>query len=299
MKIIDEAKHHTRNLLELSTQTYREMTSSIRCMPDFLIIGAQRCGTTSLYYYLTGHPNIVPSSVKEIHFFDDSFTKGMRWYRAQFPTVVEKYYIEHIRNHGFLTGEATPSYLLHPHAPKRIFQVMPKAKLIVLLRNPVDRAYSHYWLRTTLGDETLSFEDAIHFEQERISGERERLLADEDYRDNYRRFSYLSRGIYVDQLRRWMNYYPKEQFLILRSEDLYSDPAGVTKQTLEFLGVPGQEISANKEYKQYRLGRKKGYLNKEKPPKMGYDTRKYLLDYFKPHNTRLYEFFGKDFGWDE
>lgn len=299
MTIIDEAKHQTRNFLELTTQTFRGMTSSIRGLPDFLIIGAQRCGTTSLYYYLTEHPNIFPSSVKEVHFFDDSFTKGMHWYRAQFPTIVEKYYIERIRKHGFLTGEATPSYLLHPHAPKRIFQVMPKAKLIVLLRNPVDRAYSHYWLRTTLGDETLSFEDAIHAEEERISEARERLLADENYHDKHRRVSYLSRGIYVDQLRRWMNYYPKEQFLILRSEDLYSDPAGITKQALEFIGVPGQEINTNKEYKQYRLGRKRGYLNKEKPPKMSPDTRKYLLDYFKPHNAHLYEFLGRDFGWDE
>ncbi len=172
-------------------------------------------------------------------------------------------------------------------------------KLIVLLRNPIDRAYSHYWLRTTLGDETLSFEDAIHAEEERIAAERERVLADENHRDTYRRFSYLSRGIYVDQLQHWMSYYPKEQFLILQSEDLYREPAGVTKQTLEFLGVPGQEIEMSKEYKQYRLARKTGYKEKKKAPKMDLQVRKYLHDYFKPHNARLYEFLGRDFGWNE
>ncbi len=299
MKIIDEAKHHTRNLLELSTQTYREMTSSIRCMPDFLIIGAQRCGTTSLYYYLTEHPNIGPSSVKEVHFFDDAFTKGIRWYRAQFPTTLQKYYSEHIRRYDFFTGEATPSYLFHPHAPKRIVQILPKVKLIVLLRNPVDRAYSHYWLRTTLGDETSTFEDAIRAEQERIVGEQEKLLVDEHYRDTYRRFSYLTRGMYVAQLQRWMSYYPREQFLILKSEDFYRDPGGVTKQVLQFIGVPAEVVKISKEYKQYRLGRKTGYRNKEKPPTLDPKIRKYLLDYFKPHNARLYQLLGRDFGWDE
>ncbi|GAC1378897.1 MAG: hypothetical protein NVSMB33_03620 [Ktedonobacteraceae bacterium] len=299
MNMISDAKQHTRGFLNFSTQTYRAVTSSIRLLPDFLIIGAQRCGTTSLYYYLTEQPYIFPASIKEVHFFDDRFMKGINWYRAQFPTSVQKYWNERISKHGFLTGEASPSYLLHPHAPKRIAEALPAVKLIVLLRNPVDRAYSHYWLRTTLGDENLSFEDAISAEQERIAAEQEQVLTDENRRDTYRRFSYLTRGIYVDQLKRWMGYYPKEQFLILRSEDLYSNPAKVTGQTLEFLGVAGQEIELRKEYRQYRLARKTGYLEKKKPPQMESHVRKYLSDYFKPHNARLNEYLGRNFEWDE
>lgn len=299
MKIIDDAKHHTRSFLRVSTQIYKELTSPIRLLPDFLIIGAQRCGTTSLYYYLAEHPYIFPGSTKEMHFFDDAYTQGLCWYRRQFPTSIQKYYTEHIRRHGFLTGEATPSYLLHPHAPKRISAILPKVKLIVLLRNPVDRAYSQHWLMVKVNNEMLSFKDALLREQGKIVEEQEKILADVNYSSqDYRRYSYLTRGIYVDQLQRWLNHFQKEQFLILRSEDLYSNPAEVVRLTLEFLGVPERDIKTNKDYKQYRLARKTGYLSKDKPPAMDPEIREYLIDYFKPHNARLSALLGRDFGWD-
>lgn len=299
MKIPVSAKSGAKTFLQFSSQTYRTMTSQMRLLPDFLIIGGQRCGTTSLYYYLIDHPGIIPARTKEIHFFDDNFIKGPRWYRAQFPTSLQKYYIERIRKLGFLTGEASPYYLFHPHAPERISKLMPQVKLIALLRNPVDRAYSQHWLETTGGYETLSFKEAILNEQERLSGEREKMLEDENYHSyNHRRCSYLTRGIYIDQLQNWMSYYPREQFLILRSEDLYSKPAEIVKQTLEFLGMPGNEIDTLKDYKKYRVPLKKGYKIKDNAPKIDPDLRQYLIDYFRPHNARLSEFLGRDFDWD-
>ncbi|MHB8596656.1 MAG: sulfotransferase domain-containing protein [Ktedonobacteraceae bacterium] len=300
MKIIDDVKHQLRSTVRLSTETYKEVTSPLRLLPNFLIIGAQRCGTTSLYYYLLEHPQMVPGSAKELHFFDEYYARGMRWYRAQFPTTVQKYYAEHIRKQDFITGEATPAYLLHPHAAERISKVLPDIKLIVLLRNPVDRAYSQHWLMTRVNHETLSFEEAIEREQAIITTEREKILADANRSSqNFRSFSYLTRGIYVEQLQQWMKYYPREQFLVLKSEDMYSNPAETIKQTLEFIGLSSLEIKANKEYKQYRLPQKVGYLNKEYPPKMKPETRQYLLDFFKPYNARLQEFLGRDFGWNE
>jgi|SRR5690242_3518862 len=120
-------------------------------LPHFLIIGAQRCGTTSLFEYLARHPDVAPPSAKELHFFDSEYHKGDAWYRERFPSL---------RN-GFITGEATPYYIFHPHTPTRVRDWNSKVKLIVLLRNPVDRAYSHYHHEVRLGTESLDFETAL------------------------------------------------------------------------------------------------------------------------------------------
>ncbi len=300
MKISSNARSGTRNFLHYSSQTYRVITGNMRLMPDFLIIGGQRCGTSSLYFYLIDHPFIAQAYTKELHFFDANYRKGLRWYRAQFPTSLEKYYTEHIRKQGFITGEASPSYLFHPLAPRRIAQAMPNVKLIVLLRNPIDRAYSQHWLNVKAnGTEPLSFKEAIEAEPQRIAGEREKMLANEHYvSPSYRPYSYLTRGIYVDQLKYWMEYYPKEQFLIVRSEDLYTKPAETVKSTLEFLGVPTSTIDTNKEYKKYKVPTKTGYKVKDSYPKMDPELRKDLIEHFRPHNARLSELLGRDFDWD-
>ena len=123
---------------------FRGITFPIRLLPDFLIIGTQRGGTTSLHRYLDAHPCVGPAANKDLHFFDRRYHKGLAWYQGHFPTFIEKYYAEHLRGRAFVTGEASPSYLFHPFAPKRVAKAMPHVKLIVLLRNPIDRAYSQY-----------------------------------------------------------------------------------------------------------------------------------------------------------
>src|SRR5690242_9212671 len=130
MKIADVAKSGPRRFLSSSLKTYREITSPIRLMPNFIIIGVQKGGTTSLYNYLIEHTNIVPASMKEVHFFDRNYQKGPSWYRAHFPSFMHKYYAETLCRRHFLTGEASPYYLFHPHAPRRIAQLLPQVKLI-------------------------------------------------------------------------------------------------------------------------------------------------------------------------
>ncbi len=295
MNVIDSFKPGYWALRSL----YRQMTNQLRLLPDYIIIGTQRGGTTSLYFYLTEYAGIFSALHKEVHFFDDHYFQGLSWYRAQFPTALQKYAYERIRKRPFVTGESSPYYLFHPHIPKRIFEALPEVKLIVLLRNPVDRAYSHHWLATSEGREKLSFEKAIKGEAERLAGEREKLLANEHYISyNHRHYAYLSRGIYVEQLQQWMSYFPKEQFLILKSEDLYRDPVTIVRQTLEFLEVPGTMLDEKNEFKQYREPTPRGYRNKEKPPKMDPELRKDLVEYFKLYNARLYELLGRDLGWD-
>jgi hypothetical protein len=297
--IVNRVKPLARSALHTCSQTCRVITSSMRVMPDFLIVGGQRCGTSSLYYYLTEQHGITSAATKEVHFFDDFYTRGIDWYRAQFPTKAYQYYIENVRKRRFITGEASPYYIFHPHAPGRISASLPHVKLILLLRNPIDRAYSQHWLEVKGKYETLSFEDAIKSEPERIAGEREKMLSDEQYHSfKHRRYTYLTRGIYIDQIQYWMNYFPREQFLFLKTEDIYTNPASVVKQTLEFLGIPSGEIDTNREYKKYKVPSKTGYKTKDSAPKMDPNTRYQLAEYFKPHNARLYEFLGRDLGWE-
>jgi len=272
---------------------YRGLTSPIRLLPDFLIIGTQRGGTTSLYNYLMGRPGVGPAAVKELHFFDKKFHKGSTWYRAHFPTGIQKYAFELTRKHHFVTGEASAYYLFHPHAPRRIAQLLPDAKLIVLLRNPIDRAYSQYNFEVDLGRESLSFEDAVAAEEERIGKERERILADERYVSfDHSRYSYLARGVYVDQLRTWMGFFPREQFLLLRSEDFYADPASALEQVSQFLQLaPLETHERTKHYRQHNY-------NNTPYSQMDPATRKHLIAYFEPHNRRLSSFLGMTFEWN-
>ncbi len=279
----------------LPQKVYRAATCSIRLLPDFIIIGAQRGGTTSLYNYLAEHPCIGAASIKEVHFFDSPhFKQGLSWYRGHFPTATEKFYAERLKKLKFITGEASPYYLFYPHAPVRIARMLPDVKLIVMLRNPVDRAYSHYYHELAGGAEQLSsFEEAIDREDERLAGVPEKMQEDERYYSfNHRHFSYLARGIYVDQLRPWMSLFSQEQILIIKSEDFYADPAAVFKQSLAFLGLESLPPIGRREdiFKRY---------NDTKPPRMNMTTRKRLLEFFSPHNARLYEFLGRDFGWEQ
>lgn len=271
-------------------KAFRATTNPLRMMPDFIIIGVQKGGTTSLYKYLIEHPNIAPIYVKEPHFFDIHFHKGIGWYRSHFPTAVEKYYARHIQKHDLITGEASPYYLIHPLTPKRIAKTLPKAKLIMLLRNPIDRAYSQYQhQRRQAGVEPLSFEEAIDCEEQRLADEAEKLARDEKYVSfNHRHYSYLARSTYIDQLPAWMSTFPKEQLLILKSEDLYTEPSSIVKQTLEFLNIP--VVEQEKKYKPF---------NEARYTPMEPATRERLVKYFKPLNARLYEYVGRDFGWDK
>src|SRR6187200_1451927 len=167
-EVIPRIPEPARKVARSAIWAYGTATARGRPLPDFLVIGAQKAGTTALYAYLRWHPGITGPSWKEVSFFDRHWWRGEAWYRGQFP----------LRAGGRLVGEASPSYLFHPLAPERARSLVPDAKLIALVRNPVDRAYSQYQHAVALGREPLSFEDALAAEDERLVGEVERLLAD-------------------------------------------------------------------------------------------------------------------------
>jgi len=250
--------------------------TSAECQPNFIIIGAQKCGTTSLYQYLIQHPQIVPASQKEVHFFDLNFVKGMDWYRQQFQPFSE----------GLITGEASPYYIFHPLVAQRIYEFFPQIKLIALLRNPVERAISHYYHEVRLGFEKLGLEDAIAQEFARLKGETAKMLADANYYSyNHQHYTYLSRGIYVEQLKHWMQFFPKEQFLVLPSEELYNQPNMVLNQVLEFLQLPSFQLT---QYEKYNSG---------EYPEVNQEIRQKIQTYFQPYNQELAELLGEKFAW--
>jgi hypothetical protein len=263
-------------------QKYGESTGNIRVRPSFIIIGAQRCGTSSMYHYLSGHPHIAPALNKEIHFFDLNYHHGLNWYQGNFPLRL----VSQLRP-GSITGEASPYYFFYPHTAQRIFEAFPSIKLILLVRNPADRAYSHYYHERRLGIEHLTFEEAISKEPERLDGEVKKIIADGAYSSfNHQHFAYISRGIYLDQLQRWFSTFPRQQILVLKSEDLFSTPKKIIDDVLDFLEIPRW------------TPRQFVDLNSLRYPQMNGSTRHRLLDFFKPHNHRLFEFLGADFGWD-
>lgn len=261
-------------------QARRRDAKPRRVLPDFVIIGAQKCGTTMLYKTLRRHPNVRPASTKEVHYFDLNFDKGIDWYRAHFPQPAPG------EGEEFITGEASPYYLFHPHAAARLARTIPRAKLILLLKNPVDRAYSHYQHRVRKGIETLGFEEALDAEGQRLHGEVERMMEDESYHGfNHQHFSYLSRGVYVDQIPPWSGFFGRDQLLILKSEDLFDRPSDNLGHVLEFLKLPQWRPEAFNVRTQGRY------------EPMDPAIRRRLEEHFAPHNRRLYEYLGTDFGW--
>jgi hypothetical protein len=252
----------------------------MRKLPDFIIIGAQKSGTSSLYRYLEGHPELKLSYRKQMHFFDQFYRKGINWYRAGFP--LEAF------NRTTKTGEATPFYIFHPYAAERMHRHLSEVKLIVMLRNPIDRAHSHYQMKKDQGWETAaSFEAALELEQTRIEPELEKMLEDPDYYSKvYRNFSYLARGRYYEQLQRWMKYYKRDQLLILNSDDFFADPQSVLNEVCTFIGI-GEYSPAN-----LRVYNQRQYAS------MKPETRAHLREYFEPHNQKLYQLIGRKFEWD-
>jgi hypothetical protein len=267
----------------------RRLTRRLRALPDFIIIGAQRCGTTSLHRYLERHPRVAPAARKEIHYFDDHWREGELWYRTYFPSVLHRKFPRGIRRRAILTGEASPYYVFHPHAAKRVLETVPAVKLILMLRNPVDRAWSQYHHEVRWGFEKLTtFEDAIDKEPERLAGELERMLEDEDHVSfAHNHFSYLARGLYLDQIRTWRRYFPDERMLIVRSEDFYEDTRRVFREVLGFLELPEWDAGSYPRH------------NKASYREMAPATRERLVRWYRPRNEDLYRFLDRDFGWDE
>lgn len=184
-------------------------------LPNFFIIGAMKSGTTTLRVWLNEHPDAF--CPRELHFFDENFDKGLDWYRTQFAEA----------GGASAVGEKCPSYLAQPRALERLQAAIPSPKLIVVLREPVGRAYSQYWHQRRRGEESLSFEDALRAEPERVRGRGEGEVP----------FDYFGRGRYLPQLERVAAMFGRERLKVFLFEDQKRDGAAVFRETCEFLGI--------------------------------------------------------------
>ena len=246
--------------------------------PSFIIIGTVKGGTTSLYNYLTLHPSILPAIQKEVNFFNRNyiFQKGLKWYLAHFPQIPQ--------NLNLIAGEASPNYMYYQGAAKRAFKCLPEVKLIVILRNPIDRAISHYYMARRLGQEKRSLEAALAEEVNIIKSIPQSSFEAVNFLQ--KPAGYLRCGFYVYFLKQWMNLFPREQVLVLKSEEMYENPAATMKQVFDFLGVPNYQLS---EYKNYFYG---SYSREEE------EIHNSLSPLLQSHNQRLEDYLGMKFNWE-
>jgi len=286
---------------------YRKITNRFRMLPSFLIIGGAKSGTTSLFAYLIEHPNIIPGSTKGGFFFQYLGNNTTSFYRSHFP----------IKRKNLITCEATGGYFVHPLIPARVHKLLPLVKLIVVLRNPVERAYSEFHYRVMIGEQiTENFEDVIKSELKRIEiGKNNPELKIENTNYHQFSFSHLRHGLYAQHIERWLKFFPKEQLLILHAKDLYNNLDNIVAETFDFLNLPKYQIESriekNKIDKIRPLGgrqrniyknidsKTRTLFNVQNYPEMKSKTRKLLQDFFRPHNEKLFEMIGKRFDWND
>ena len=280
----------------------RRVIGNTKILPSFLVIGAQRAGTTTLFDQLLRHPDIqgpvksrgeLTWARKEIHFFDERFLLGVNWYRSFFPLTISR---RRARASGgdIVAGESTPYYVFHPLVPERVAATIPEVRLIAILRDPVERAYSHYQMMCRSKREDLSFEEALEAEPGRLASEAELEAGTTRFRIgtgerrkhfHHRHHAYFARGLYAEQLERWLARFPREQLLVLAIEDLSARHAETMSHVLDFLGV-----------RPFELGEEK-VANRASYEPMRADTRAELERRYAEPNARLVELLGRDFEW--
>jgi O-antigen/teichoic acid export membrane protein len=273
-----------RDLARTAVRAYGKATASLRPLPEFLLIGTKRGGTTSLAAYLHEHPDVAPlfpriAVPKGVRYFDDHYVEGPRWYRSHFPSTFA-------RRGGRIAGEATAHYLFDPRAAERAHRLVPDARIIVLLRDPVERAYSHHRERTRQGFETLTFEEALAAEPERLAGELDRMLADPAYVSFEREHhSYRAQGCYIEYLPAWVQRYGRDRVLVIVSERFFEDPAREHARALSFLGLAPHEPT----YKAHNFH----------PMQRGIEpaVREQLDAFYEPFTRRLEEYLGIELPW--
>jgi hypothetical protein len=267
----------------------RQLTARFRALPNVLIIGGQRCGTSSLYKYLGQHPEVRASIRKEIQYFTAFAERGEAWYRSHFPLAGTR-----SSRRTKIYFEASPDYLLDHRCAARAAGVLKDARIVAIVRNPVARALSHYEHNCQLGHEWLPFDDALDAEESRLATHRERMDREPDspISKEYCRFSYVTRGFYAEQLATWMEHFPLERILVIESADLFRDPALTMSRLTTFLDIAPWTAS---EYRNYSYVGRSGETARKK--EVAPSTRARLEAIYRGPNERLEQLLGRQLNW--
>jgi hypothetical protein len=287
LTLVNKARSTMRRVAWGVGDTVTRASASARTFPQYLILGAQRAGTTSLQRVLMAHPDVVgPRMKKGVHYFDMWYERGPLWYRSQFTTMASR--ARHLRRtgHALVTGEASPYYFFHPAIPGRIHELVPDVKMIALLRDPTERAMSHHKHEVRRGYEELGLAEAIEAEESRLEGESERLLADPNATSYaHQHYSYVARGQYADQIERYLELFPRDQLLILEAETFWESPLETLAEVLVFLDL---RPWAPDEYPR---------VNATRPTTVDSGLRRLLEERFADSNARLSSLAGRSLRW--
>jgi hypothetical protein len=256
-------------------------------LPGFLIVGGQRCGTTSMYRTLSQHPAVLKAVLhKGIHYFDTGYEHGPAWYQGHFPLLARAALARRATGDTPLTFESSPYYMFHPLAAERISRDLPGVKLLVLTRDPVERAYSAYAHEIARGFETEPFERALELEDERLAGEAERIKANPSYQSHsHQHHGYLTRGHYVDQLYRLESLFGRERLHVVDSGRFFTEPEPVYDAVIGFLGLRSQG---------YPLFERHNARPRSPMPET---LRARLEEHFRPYDERLTAWLGHTPSW--
>ena len=265
-------------------------TAPARMLPTFLIVGAARCGTTSMFGALAAHPAVASSGrlpwTREVHYFDNHYERGSAWYRSHFPLKARARQAARAAGTEPAAFESGPYYMFHPLAAERIRRDLPEVRLLVMVRDPIERARSNHSYSTSLGHESESFERALELEDSRLEGEVERLIADPGYvSHSHRHHSYRARGRYIDQIERLERLFGRDRIHVVDSDDFFARPEPAYDGVLEFLGLPHRGYPVFEQ------------LNARPRKPMPEVVRKSLDEHFRPYDERLATWLGREPSW--
>ena len=246
--------------------------------PEFIVIGTPKSGTTSLYQYLVDHPDVCPPCTKEVLFYDRNAGRGMGYYRSFFPLR---------RRDGTITGEASPYYFQHPLVAERVAATLPTVKCIVLLRDPVERAWSHYRHNVKAGREPCGFREALQLENERAQEDRKKMLSDDVFfPGGYLQYSYVDGGMYAKHLVRWCKHFPlNTQLHVIESSELFANPLKVLNEVARFLEIRDFEDCS---FPAHNVGI---------PMVSDANDTAFLSSVFRDENERLFAILGTRYDW--
>ncbi len=277
-----------KRVVHTASQVTGRMTQSSRMLPDFLIVGAQRSGTTSMYKTLSQHPAVLKAVLRKgVHYFDIGYGHGPAWYRSQFPLQLTATQTQRSTGVRPMTGESSPYYMFHPLAAGRIARDLPSVRLIVLLRDPVERAYSAHTHEVARGYDTeTSFERALELEEERTRGEADRIIADPTYQSHgLQHQAYVARGRYIEQLERLEHQVGRDRIHVVDSQVFFEKPEPAYRDVLSYLGLPELAMPVFEQH------------NARPRSPMAESVRSQLDEYFRPYDEQLAEWLGWTPSW--